>query len=195
MATLSPEIDAYLAGRTTWRAEIARLRELLAETPLVESLKWRAPCYGLDDGNVVMIQVFKAYVALGFFRGSLLKDAKGLLVAPGESSQAMRQLRFSTVDEITKQKGAIKAYLKEAIALHRSGQKVAFTAKSELELPAELARALDAQPKLKKAFLALTPGRRRGYALHIAGAKQSTTRAARVEKHTPRILSGKGLND
>jgi uncharacterized protein YdeI (YjbR/CyaY-like superfamily) len=31
--------------------------------------------------------------------------------------------------------------------------------------------------------------------LYFAAAKQSSTRAARVEKHTPRIVKGLGLDD
>jgi uncharacterized protein YdeI (YjbR/CyaY-like superfamily) len=53
--------------------------------------------------------------------------------------------------------------------------------------------ALDDDPKLAEAVHALTPGRWKGYLLHFTGAKQSATRAARVEK--PRILKGPGLDD
>jgi uncharacterized protein YdeI (YjbR/CyaY-like superfamily) len=48
---------------------------------------------------------------------------------------------------------------------------------------------------LRSAFESLTPGRKREYHLHISSAKQSKTRAARVEKHVARILAGKGLRD
>jgi uncharacterized protein YdeI (YjbR/CyaY-like superfamily) len=54
---------------------------------------------------------------------------------------------------------------------------------------------LDNEVKLADAFQALTPGRQKGYLLHFAGAKQSATRAARVEKHAARILKGLGLDD
>jgi uncharacterized protein YdeI (YjbR/CyaY-like superfamily) len=48
---------------------------------------------------------------------------------------------------------------------------------------------------LAAAFRALTPGRQKGYLLHFAGAKQSATRSARVDKYAPRILAGLGLDD
>jgi uncharacterized protein YdeI (YjbR/CyaY-like superfamily) len=63
----------------------------------------------------------------------------------------------------------------------------------EPEPAPELAERLDADAELRAAFEALTPGRRREYHLHISGAKQSATRAARVERCVPRILAGKGL--
>jgi len=59
----------------------------------------------------------------------------------------------------------------------------------------ELQHRLDADPALKAAFEALTPGRRREYHLHIAEAKQASTRSARVDKCVPKILAGKGFRD
>lgn len=72
--------------------------------------------------------------------------------------------------------------------------KVDFSEKHELAYPAELQTAMDGNAALKAAFEALTPGRQRGYILHFSGAKQSSTRASRIEKCMPDILAGKGLN-
>ncbi|MCB0090810.1 MAG: YdeI/OmpD-associated family protein, partial [Caldilineaceae bacterium] len=44
-------------------------------------------------------------------------------------------------------------------------------------------------------FEALTPGRQRGYILHFAGAKQSSTRTSRIEKYTQKIFDGQGMYD
>ena len=66
---------------------------------------------------------------------------------------------------------------------------------AELKIPEELQIRLDKEPALKKAFAALTPGRQKGYIYQIAAAKQSATRASRVNKFMPGILAGKGLND
>ena len=54
---------------------------------------------------------------------------------------------------------------------------------------------MDAEPVFKAAFESLTPGRQRAYNLFFSGAKQSTTRTARIEKYVDRILKGKGIND
>jgi uncharacterized protein YdeI (YjbR/CyaY-like superfamily) len=45
------------------------------------------------------------------------------------------------------------------------------------------------------AFESLAPGRQRGYLLYFAAAKQASTSEARVEKYTPLIIEGKGLDD
>lgn len=60
---------------------------------------------------------------------------------------------------------------------------------------AELTERLAQDPALRAAFDGLTPGRRREYNLHISSAKQSKTRASRVEKCAPKILAGKGFRD
>ena len=193
-APTDPRVDAWLAA-SRWREEMTALRGILRETALAEDFKWGKPCY-LSGGHATAILFgFKAYCAVGFLRGSLLKDPNGLLVAPGEHSQAMRQIRFTNVGEVRQLAPVVRAYAEEAIGLERAGIKVAFREKAELDLPEELQLRLDADPALKAAFEALTPGRRRGYMLHISGARQPATRTARVAACAPRILAGKGFNE
>ncbi len=183
----------------TWAAELAALRGLVLEAGLAEECKWGVPCYtfGHDEkrGNVVLIHSFKEYCALLFFKGALLKDAKGILIQQTENVQAARQLRFTDVRDIVKLKTTIKAYLQEAIAVEKAGLKVTKKETAEFAMPEEFQAKLDVSPALKTAFEALTPGRQRAYLLHFAAAKQSKTREARIEKCTPQILSGKGLLD
>ena len=183
----------------TWAAELAALRELVLAAGLTEACKWGVPCYTLEvDGkasNVVLMHAFKEYCALLFFKGALLKDAKGILIQQTDNVQAARQLRFTDVRDIVVLKTTIKSYLQEAIAVEKAGLKVNMKAVAEFAMPAEFQAKLDASPDLKTAFDALTPGRQRGYLLHFAAPKQSKTREVRVEKCTPMILRGKGLLD
>ena len=89
----------------------------------------------------------------------------------------------------------LKAYIHEAIQVEKSGLKVAYKKTTEFSIPEELEKKFDEDPVFKAAFGALTPGRQRGYLLHFSGAKQSKTRAARIEKFMPKIFEGKGWND
>ena len=130
-----------------------------------------------------------------FFKGALLKDPKKLLVRIGEHMQAPRQLRFTNVAEIEHVRPAIQSLIKEAIELERSGAKIQRKPPAELALPEELAQAFKADPALKKAFAALTPGRQKGYTFQIAAAKQASTRVSRINNYTPQILAGKGYNE
>jgi uncharacterized protein YdeI (YjbR/CyaY-like superfamily) len=109
--------------------------------------------------------------------------------------QAARQIRFTSLQEIVRRKKAVQACLAEAIAVQKAGLKVAYKQTEDFEMSPEFKARLASTPSLKSAFEALTPGRQRGYLLYFAAAKQSATRAARIEKCARAIYQGKGLND
>lgn len=195
MAAMDPEVDAYLRSSDRWRDELEKLRAILLGCGLSEQLKWRKPCYTFQQGNVAVLMRYKEFAALNFLKGTLLEDPAGVLIAPGENSQAARQMRFTSVREITEREPALRAFIGKAMEVEKAGLKVDFKAKKELTLPAELLEKFDELPPLKAAFESLTPGRQRAYVLHFSTAKQSSTRASRVERCVQRILDGKGLND
>jgi len=176
-----------------WRGEMQKIRSILLESGLEEDIKWGKPCFTFDGANVAILQPFKEHCSLMFFKGALFEDKLKLLRSQGQNTQSALRLEFTSEAQITK--AVLKAYVKEAIAVEKRGLKVDFKAKRELELPEELTNILKKDRKLAKAFAALTPGRQRGYVMHFAGAKQSQTRTARIEKCAPQILAGRGMND
>ncbi|MHB8476346.1 MAG: YdeI/OmpD-associated family protein [Steroidobacteraceae bacterium] len=192
---MNPLVSKVHGNARRWSAEYAALRRLCLASGLNEELKWGQACYDLNGGNVVLVHGFKDYCALLFMKGALLKDPNGILVQQTKNVQSARQIRFASLADINKQKGVVKAYIREAIAVEKSGAKVQMRSAAQFEMPAEFLTRLDDDPELAEAFYALTPGRQKGYLLHFAGAKQSATRAARVDKHAPRILKGLGLDD
>ena len=177
-----------------WSAEFAAIRQLCLASGLHEELKWGQACYDLGGSNVVLIHGFKDYCALLFMKGALLKDPKRILIQQTQNVQAARQMRFTSLADVGKYRAAVKAYIKEAIAVEKSGVKVKMKAVALFDVPEEFQIRLDDDPRLAEAFHALTPGRQ-GLFVAFAGAKQPATRAARVEKHAPRILKGLGLDD
>ena len=189
------KIDGFLRKTKKWREEFQKLRMVCLECGLTEELKWGKPCYTYQKSNIVLIHGFKEYCALLFMKGSLLKDAKGILVQQTENVQAARQIRFTNVREIVEMEPVLKAYIKEAIEVEKAGLEVDYKKTSEFVIPEEFQNRLDESPALKTAFAALTPGRQRGYILYFSAAKQSKTREARVEKCVQQILDGKGLNE
>ena len=188
------DVESFVRNAKLWKDEITKLRSVLLTTDLTEEFKWRLPCYSHDEKNIVIIQPFKACLGLMFFKGALLKDVKGVLKLNGPNSQSSRRLEFQSVADVTKLSATIKSYVKEAIKAEDAGLKVT-TKRPAMTMPAELKAAFSKKPKLEESFRALTPGRQRAYLLHFSSAKQSATRAARIEKCAPRILKGKGLTD
>src|SRR4029078_13188948 len=152
MNRTNPKVDFYFSKAKKWHEEIAQLRTIILDCGLTEELKWGCPCYTFEKSNIVLIHVFKEYCALLFFKGSLLKDAKGILVQQTKNVQAARQIRFTNVREIVKLKPVLKAYIKEAIKVEKAVWKVPLKKTKEFPIPIEFQNKLDEIPELKKAF-------------------------------------------
>jgi uncharacterized protein YdeI (YjbR/CyaY-like superfamily) len=195
MSNASLQVDGYLRKNKKWQPALQKLRALLQDSPLVEEVKWRAPCYTFEGGNVIMLGAFKEWCVISFIKGSLLKDPRGVLVKPGEQTQSVRVIRFTDAEEVARLEPSLKAYIREAIAVEKSGAKVELQKITERPVPDELQNKFRESPALKTAFDALTPGRQRAYLLHFSSAKQSATRESRIEKCTPKILAGKGIDE
>ena len=195
MEGINEKVNFYFEKEARWQEEIKQLRVIALECNLIEELKWGAPCYTLNGSNIVLIHTFKEYFAFLFFKGVLMKDEKGILVQQTKNVQTARQIRFTSLKEITQLKTDLKAYIFQAIEIEKSGAKVELKKVSEFKMAEEFKIKLNEMPALKKAFEALTPGRQRAYLLHFSQPKQSQTRESRVLKCIPQILNGKGLND
>ena len=88
MNGMNPKVSGFFGKSRQWLEELQQLRTIILECQLSEVLKWGKPCYQFQNSNVVLIQGFKEYFALLFFKGALFRDANGILVKPGENSQA-----------------------------------------------------------------------------------------------------------
>lgn len=176
-----------------WTKPLVALRALVREAGLVEALKWGSPTYAVDGKNVLMILSFRESCALSFLQGAALTDADGILESAGPNSQFARLFRAKKADDVTRHEASLRALIAQAVAFSRAGGKVERAPAKDL--PEELAALLADDPTLAAAFEALTPGRKRSYALHVGGAKQEATRTRRAEACIPGILGGRGFNE
>jgi uncharacterized protein YdeI (YjbR/CyaY-like superfamily) len=190
---MNPDVDDYINRSGQWPGEMTALRPILLDGGLTEEIKWGKPCYTREGKNIAIMQEMKDFLALMFFKGALLTDPAGVLRAQGPNSRSALRIEFTSVDDVTRLTDTVAAYVDEAIAVEAAGLEVGPA--PELVLVEELQQRLDDDPALRTAFESLTPGRQREYNLIISDAKQASTRAARVDKYTPRILEGKGLRD
>src|SRR5713101_490259 len=158
MNRMNPKVDFYFSKAKKWQEEMLKLRMIILDCRLTEELKWGVPCYTFQKKNIVLIHGFKEYCALLFFKGALLKDAKGILIQQTENVQAARQIRFTNVREIVKMAPVLKAYIHEAIEVEKAGLKVPLKKTKEFDIPDDFQNKLNKNPALKKAFKALTPG-------------------------------------
>jgi len=178
-----------------WQQEADKLRKIALGCHLVEQIKWGKPCFTYRKKNVAIVIPLKDACALSFFKGALLSDPKHILQKIGAHTQAGRWIKFSSIKDITAIQPVLRNYINEAIQVEASGKKVRLKNASAYAIPAQLQTLLDAAPKLRAAFNALTPGRRKSYILHVCGAKQEKTRVARAQRCVPMILSGRGFNE
>jgi uncharacterized protein YdeI (YjbR/CyaY-like superfamily) len=168
------------------------MRRVLAGLGMTEECKWGKPTYTLDGKNIVIMQGFKEYFALGFFQGALLKDPKKVLVQLGRV-HAARVMKFTSAKDIKAKAATIKTYVRDAIAIEKAGLRMAPKEAADVPVPAELTERLRKDARFRRAFEALTPGRQRSYLYHFAAAKQPATRVARIEKAMPGIFAGRGF--
>lgn len=134
---MNPKVDFYFNKAAKWQDEIAQLRRIALDCGLTEEVKWGCPCYTFQQNNIVLIHVFKGYCAFLFFKGTLLNDAKRILVQQTENVQSARQIRFVSMKEIIDQEKILKAYIHEAVEIEKAGLKVELKKTREFAVPEE----------------------------------------------------------
>ena len=189
-------VEEYIENNEQWEEALTVLRDIILKTSLSEAVKWGAPAYVLGKKNLVGMAAFKSYVGLWFHQGALLTDPEQKLInAQEDVTKALRQWRFSSLEEIQEHKELISAYIQEAIMNQEAGKEIKPAKRKPLVIPVELQDRLDADPLLKKSFEAFNLTKKREFTDHVASAKREETRWRRVEKVIPYILNGIGLND
>ena len=188
-------VEEYIETNAHYGEELSILRDIINSTGLEETLKWSAPTYCLNGKNVVGLGAFKHHFGVWFFQGVFLKDEQNLLVNAQEGkTKALRQMRFESKADINKD--AVLAYVKEAIANQKAGKEIKHQRQTKpVVIPQELEAAFSSNSEFKAGFEALTPGKQREYCEYIDQAKREATKMSRIEKITPMIISGVGLND
>jgi uncharacterized protein YdeI (YjbR/CyaY-like superfamily) len=174
--------------------EIKLLEIMRSMEALTETVKWGAPVFVHAGRNIVAVLAFKHFVSVWFYDGVFLKDQEGKLIAASDGkTKALRQWRFTRVEEIDE--SLVKRYVSEAIANAEKGIGLKAEPKTEVEMDIALLDALNSNANLKNAFHQLSKAKQREYIIYVAEAKQETTKFKRIEKISPQILNGMGLNE
>lgn len=188
-------VEEYIETNSHFGEALTLLRGIIQNTELNESLKWSAPVYDLNGKNVVGLGAFKNHFGIWFFNGVFLKDQQKLLVNAQENkTKALRQMRFTSIEEIDK--NVVLAYVKEAIENQKLGKEIKPTRNTKaVVIPEELDEVFKNKADVKSSFERLSPGKQREYCSYIADAKREATKQSRIEKIVPMILNGVGLHD
>ena len=191
---IAHKINEFISKRPEWKNELNLLRKLTLNCELEETFKWQFPTYTWEGKNIVGLGAFKEYVGLWFFQGVFLEDKHNKLINAQEGkTQAMRQWRFQSINEMDEQ--LIVQYIKEAIQNQKEGKELKPNKGKPLEIPEILEEKLNGDPQLKDSFGKFTPGKQREFTEHIQEAKRKETKLKRIEKVVGMIKDGIGLND
>lgn len=188
-------VEEYIESNPHFAEALTMLRDIVVKTELNESIKWSAPTYDLNGKNILGLSAFKKHFCIWFFNGVFLKDEVKLLVNAQEKTKGLRQMRFTTIDDIDK--NVVLEYVKEAIENQKLGKeiKVVKTTKKDVVVPTELKKELDTNLALQDAFKTFSPSKQREYCEYIGTAKREATKQSRLEKIIPMIIKGVGLHD
>lgn len=158
-----------------------------AHPHIVEDWKWGAPNFAYK-GLVCWLVRFKDFVGINFYKGALIKDEYNRFVEGKDADKGNRIMRFTSMEDINEEE--LRYYLQEAIRLNEEGIKVP---KKEIsaDLPEDMTRALEANPKSKSFFDTLSPGAKRDYIEWITEAKREATRNSRMETMIEWLAEGK----
>ena len=188
-------VEEYVEEHPNFSDALSKLRNIILTTEVEETVKWSAPVYTVNGKNVLGLGAFKNHFGIWFFNGVFLKDEYNLLVNAQENkTKALRQMRFESIEQIDKT--IVLQYVKEAIENQKLGKEIKPERnKKETIIPEELNLVLNSNKDLKSAFENLSPYKQREYCEYIDSAKREATKQTRLEKITPMILQGIGLND
>jgi uncharacterized protein YdeI (YjbR/CyaY-like superfamily) len=188
--------DEFILSNPNWEEALILLRDIFLSARLDETIKWGVPVYTFEGKNVAGMACFKSYLGIWFYQGALLTDkARKLINAQEKITKALRQWRFSSIDEVIAEAETISNYVEESIENVRNGIEIKPEKDIPLQLPEVLADILKNEPSLRENFDALTLSKRRDFAEYINSAKRIETKMARMEKIIPMIRRREGLND
>lgn len=196
MPNFNPQVDKYISSAPDFAKPILKhLREVIHKTcpDVEEKIKWGNP--HLDyKGTMVFMAAFKAHIAFGFWKWSLMKDPEGLFK---KNKEAMGSLgRLTDLSQLPSDE-VLVSYIKEAMQLNIDGKKVVVTkhAKPKLVIPGYFLKVLEKNKKAEENFENMSPSHKREYVEWIEGAKKEETRQRRIAQAVDQLKDGKSQNE
>jgi hypothetical protein len=188
----SEAVLKYIDGLPGWSQNIClQLRQIIldADASLVESWKW-GPNYS-SNGMVCGYNAFQKHIKLTFFNGSAMKDGKKAFNHCVDN-EFSRSIKYTNEKEIDK--ALLTSYIKESIRVNQNGFKRAI-ANKQVEVPADLQKALEKNRSAHLFFNNLTYGYKKDFVEYVTSAKLEKTRLDRISKVVSHTSEGRRLND
>lgn len=192
------EVDAYIANAAPFaRPILKKIRRLFhrADPRIEEAIKWGTPHF-VHKGIVGGMAAFKRHASFGFWKGRLLDDPAGILGEVGEGSMCM--VKLERVSELPADE-VLLGYIRQAVELNEKEIKAPKAgrrkkAARKVEVPDDLAAALEKNERARATFEGFGPSHKREYVEWIAEAKRDSTRSRRLATALQWLAEGKPRN-
>ncbi len=197
MAKEDPRVDAYIAKSQDFAKPILiHIRELVHKAcpDVQETMKWSLPHFDYK-GMMCSMASFKHHCSFGFWKASLMSDAKRFAQVGETGMGHLGQIK--SMDYLPSDRTMI-AYIKEAANLNDGGVKLPARPKAKvkrkLNVPSDLRAALKKNKKAKETFDSFSPSHKHEYVEWITEAKTDATRAKRLATTIEWLSEGKIRN-
>ena len=108
-------IEQFIAGVKGWQHDVlVELDELVrkAAPKATHSVKWAQPVYE-QNGPMVWMKPFTRHVSIGFWRGAVMDDPKGVFEGDGDRMRHVEITEGAAIPEL-----AIRRFVKQAVKLN-----------------------------------------------------------------------------
>ncbi len=196
MKARDERITQYISKSADFAQEILlHLREVIHDfcPDVEEGMKWSMPYFMYRGKILCSFASFKNHCSFGFWLQSEMKDQHGIFKRAQEGGMGSLG-KISAMSDLPKDE-QLGAYILEAMNLIEHG-----TTPRELnpkfkktmpEIPSELLKLLESEPKAKAAFDNFPPSHQREYIEWITEAKREETKQRRLQQTIENLLEGK----
>jgi uncharacterized protein YdeI (YjbR/CyaY-like superfamily) len=197
MKKTDKQIDRYIHEASPFAQEILiHFRALVHKAcpGVEEKMKWSFPHFDYKGEMMCHMAAFKNHCAVGFWKASLMKDAKKL--KKGNEEAMGHYGKITSIKDLPDNKTII-ANIKEAMKLNDDGIKLPAKKKepvSELPVPENLSKVLSKNKVARQIFEAFSPSHRKEYIMWINEAKTEVTRDKRIATTIQNLSENKSLN-
>lgn len=192
MSSQDRRVDAYIARSADFaRPILAEIRTRVhAACPQVEeTIKWGMPSFVHAGGILCQMAAFKRHVSFGYWKHALV-------IGEAERDGMGSYGKMASAADLPP-KATMRADLGKAMRLNEDGVKPERRKpmpRDALEVPDDLAAALEKHQAAKAAFDGFAPSHRREYLEWIVEARREETRTKRIVQAVEWLGEGKRRN-
>ena len=196
MKARDERITQYISKSADFAQEILlHLREVVHDfcPDVEEGMKWSMPFFMYRGKILCSFASFKHHCSFGFWLHSEMSDPHGIFKRSAEGGMGSFG-KITSLNDLPKD-DQLGSYILEAMSLIEQG-----TIPRELnpkfkkpvaEVPEELLKLLEAEPKARAVFESLPPSHQREYTNWITEAKREGTKQRRLQQTIENLLEGK----